>query len=140
GSIQKVEDKGALVTLPYGVSGFCPIKQLGKKDESKVNAEDVLEFKIHEFDKSNRRIVVSHVAVWKDAQKIQDDEVKTERKRQTDKTRKALSQVRSKVHKTTLGSEQDILQELKTKMDADEKASKSAAKPKKAATKKKTDE
>jgi small subunit ribosomal protein S1 len=140
GNIVKMDDKGALITLPYGVEGFCPIKQLVKEDEGKINVEDVLEFKVLEFDKSNRRIVVSHMAVWKEAQKIQDDEVRTERKKQADKTRKAISQVRSKVQKTTLGSEQDVLQALKDKMTADENAAKEEAKTKKATPKKKADE
>ncbi|MBT3303539.1 MAG: 30S ribosomal protein S1 [Bacteroidetes bacterium] len=140
GNVIKVDDKGAVVTLPYGVEGFCPIKQLVKEDESKVNVEDVLEFKVIEFDKSNRRIVVSHISVWKEALKVQDEEVKADRRKQSDKTRKAISQVRSKVQKTTLGSEQDVLQALKDRMTADENAAKAEAKPKKADPKKKADE
>lgn len=120
GSIAKIEDKGALITLPYNIEGFCPIKQLQKEDESKAKADEVLEFRVIEFNKSDRRIVVSHTQIWKEEARHKADEDKAKKKKQVDRTRKAISQVRQKVQKATLGDEFEGLQELKDKMAAAE--------------------
>ena len=139
GSVVKVDDRGAVLTMPYGVEGFCPSKQLLKEDNGKIEVDEVLEFKVTEFDKVNRRVILSHIQVWKEAQKAQKEEQVAEKKKQTDKTRKAISRVRSKIQKSTLGSEQDILQELKEKL-TEEEAIETAKKKKKAAPKKEEDE
>jgi small subunit ribosomal protein S1 len=125
GAITKIDDKGASITLPYNIEGFCPAKQLILENDSKPNIDDVLEFKVSEFDKSNRNVIVSHLHVWKDQQKLKKEEEVSKKKKTEEHTRKVLSQVRSKVKKTTLASELDILQEIKDKMVADEKTSKS---------------
>jgi len=135
GSVAKIDDKGATVILPYGIEGFCPAKQLVKENELKVNVEDTLEFKVIEFDKANRKITLSHISVWKEAQKEKQEDEKAEKKKQIEKTRKAISQVRASVKKSTLGSEQDILAELKEKL-VEEETQKAATKSKKSSKKK----
>jgi len=139
GSVTRVDDKGALVILPYGIEGFCPIKSLVRENELKVNVEDTLEFKVVEFDKANRKITLSHISVWKEAQREKQEDEKAEKKKQIDKTRKAISQVRASVKKSTLGSEQDILAELKEKF-IEEETKKATSKTKKSSKKKESDE
>jgi len=57
-------DKGAVLELPYGLEGFCAAKNLAKEDNSKAEVGDSLDFKVLEFSKDDRRIVLSHKAVW----------------------------------------------------------------------------
>jgi len=57
-------DKGAVLELPYGIEGFCSAKNLVKEDGDKIEAGDSLDFKVLEFSKDDRRIVLSHKATW----------------------------------------------------------------------------
>lgn len=135
GTISKIDEKGATVILNYGIEGFCPLKQLVRENDQKVNVDTILEFKVTEFDKVNRRIVLSHLAVWKEQQKAKIEDEKAEKKKQQEKTRKAISKVRASVKKSTLGSEQEILAELKEKL-IEEESRKASARAKKGSKKK----
>ncbi len=66
-TITGLEEKGAVVQLPYGVEGFVPKKQLQKEDGKQLMADMEAEFKVIEFSKENRRIVLSHTRTWQDA-------------------------------------------------------------------------
>ncbi|MBL0739586.1 30S ribosomal protein S1 [Chryseolinea lacunae] len=57
-------DKGAVLELPYGIEGFCAAKNLAKEDNSKTEVGESLDFKVLEFSKDDRRIVLSHKAIW----------------------------------------------------------------------------
>ncbi|HEY3404430.1 MAG TPA: 30S ribosomal protein S1 [Ohtaekwangia sp.] len=57
-------DKGAVLELPYGIEGFCAAKNLAKEDNSKAEVGESLDFKVLEFSKEDRRIVLSHKALW----------------------------------------------------------------------------
>ncbi|MCZ2140022.1 MAG: 30S ribosomal protein S1 [Bacteroidia bacterium] len=86
GTVLKTEDKSAIIALPYGVEGYAPIKQLQREDKTTAKEDEVLEFKVTEFNKENKRIVVSHTAIWKaDAA----EEKKAEEKKRTDEKEKA---------------------------------------------------
>ena len=60
GTVLSVNDKGAVIGLPYGVEGFNPSKHLIKADKKQAQVEEVLDFKVIEFNKDSKRIVVSH--------------------------------------------------------------------------------
>ncbi|MFN8885917.1 MAG: 30S ribosomal protein S1, partial [Cyclobacteriaceae bacterium] len=57
-------DKGASLELPYGIEGFCSAKNLAKEDGGKVEAGEAHDFKVLEFSKEDRRIVLSMKAIW----------------------------------------------------------------------------
>jgi small subunit ribosomal protein S1 len=57
-------DKGVMLELPYGIEGFCSSKNLSKEDGSKAEVGDALDFKVQEFSKDDRKIVLSHKAMW----------------------------------------------------------------------------
>jgi small subunit ribosomal protein S1 len=57
-------DKGAILELPYGIEGFCAAKNLAKEDNAKAEVGESLDFKVLEFSKEDRRIVLSHKAMW----------------------------------------------------------------------------
>jgi small subunit ribosomal protein S1 len=67
GTVIKVGDKGDIVALQYGVEGFCPNKHSVKEDGSALKVDEVAEFKIIEFNKENKRLVISHSRIWEDA-------------------------------------------------------------------------
>ncbi|MEA3494798.1 MAG: 30S ribosomal protein S1 [Bacteroidota bacterium] len=131
-SVARIDEKGATITLPYNIEGYAPAKHLLKEDNSKIKEDDVLVFMIIEVDRNNRKITVSHTRTWKEAIKAQKDKEYAKKKKEADSTRKTLRGVKSKVKKTTLGSEQDVLKELKDKMIAEEnkQKNKKTAKPK----------
>jgi small subunit ribosomal protein S1 len=69
GSVHKAtiiskNDKGAVLELPYGIEGFVAAKNLAKEDNSKAEVGESLDFKVLEFSKDDRRIVLSHKAIW----------------------------------------------------------------------------
>lgn len=112
-SLISQEDKGGIVQLPYGLEAFVPTKYLKKEDGSMVKVEETVPVKILEFERKDKRIIVSHTGVWKDEK---DEEVATERK----ETRKKMKEVNDGGDKSTLG-DLDVLSELKQKMQKAEK-------------------
>ena len=116
GTILKIEDKSAIVALPYGVEGYAPLKQLQKEDKKTAKEDEVLTFKVTEFNKDNRRIVLSHTALWKEEEIVKKDaEVKT-KEVEKEKVAKAAKKINESNEKSTFG---DIggLAELKAKME-----------------------
>jgi small subunit ribosomal protein S1 len=63
-TIVSKNDKGAVLELPYGIEGFAAAKNVAKEDGSKAEVGDALDFKVLEFSKDDRRIVLSHKATW----------------------------------------------------------------------------
>ncbi|MBP9185997.1 MAG: 30S ribosomal protein S1 [Bacteroidia bacterium] len=101
GTVLKIEDKSATIALPYGVEGYAPIKQLQREDKTTAKEDEVVEFKVTEFNKENKRIVVSHTALWK-ADAIEEKKV-DEKKRTDDKEKvtKAAKKVNDGNEKST---------------------------------------
>ncbi|MBX2846238.1 MAG: 30S ribosomal protein S1 [Saprospiraceae bacterium] len=107
------EDKGGIVQLPYGLEAFVPTKYLKKEDGSMAKVEETISVKILEFERKDKRIIVSHTGVWKDEK---DMEVRNERKA----TRKKMKDINETSEKSTLG-DLDVLNQLKEKMQKAEK-------------------
>ncbi|OCX51322.1 30S ribosomal protein S1 [Mucilaginibacter sp. PPCGB 2223] len=132
GTVLKVTDKGAIVALPYGVEGFVPTKHMVKEDGKSLKADDTGEFKIIEFNKENKRIVISHARIWEEARaeaRVQEFE---SRKKEAKVASNAVKKVKDSVEKSTLG-DLSVLAQLKEQMEgAESKARKAPAAPKKA--------
>jgi len=105
GTIKEKNDKGAVVTFTDGVEGFAPGRHLEKEDGTKLSKGDTSEFKVLEFSKEYRRVVVSHTAIFKEQEK---------------RNMKVAAKKSAEAEKTTLG---DIggLADLKKKMEAGSK-------------------
>ena len=117
GLVTRKDDKGALVQLPYGLEGFAPNRHLNKEDGKQVQADETAQFVVIEFDRNEKRIVLSHTRIW---EQVKADEKNAERKEarvEADQTKKAVKNIQSKVEKTTLG-DLGILAELKKKMES----------------------
>jgi small subunit ribosomal protein S1 len=127
GKVAEITDKGAVIILEEGVEAFCTTRHLQKEDKSPVAVGDELSFKVIEFNRDAKRILVSHLRTWE------------ERKEAPAKAKKAAKAEEPalelpKVEKTTLG-DLSVLADLKASMEAEEKPAKKAP-AKKAAAKK----
>ncbi|MCT1532362.1 30S ribosomal protein S1 [Sphingobacterium daejeonense] len=123
GTVIKVGDKGDIVALQYGVEGFCPNKHSVKEDGSALKVDEVAEFKIIEFNKENKRLVISHSRIWEDAKAEARIEEFNARKKEAKAANSAVKKVKDSVEKSTLG-DLDVLAQLKEQMEDDEKKSK----------------
>lgn len=119
GTVTKKDDKGATVQLQYGLEGYAPARHLRKEDESNVAADETTQFVIIEFDRNDKRIMVSHTKVWEQGKIEEKEAAKKDAKAESDKTKSAVKNIQAKVEKSTLG---DIgaLAALKDKMKQDE--------------------
>jgi len=118
GTVSRRDDKGALVQLPYGLEGFAPNRHLSKEDGKTIGADETEQFMVIEFDRNEKRIVVSHTRIWEQG-KIQEAETaKKEARTEVENTRKAVKNVQNKVEKATLG-DLGVLADLKKKMEND---------------------
>ncbi len=130
GTIISSSDKGYIITLPYGVEGFCPMRHSSKEDGSQPKVDEVIDFKVIEFSKENKKIILSHSRVYQDtfaAEKAkQDSNIRAEAK----STQQAVKKVKESLEKTTLG-DLGALAGLKKDMEATEKKAKVVKKPKK---------
>ena len=120
GTVVDLMDKGAVVALPYGVEGFATPRHLVKEDGAQAKQDEKLDFKVIEFNKSAKRIIVSHSRVFEDEKRAEDT---TKRKAQGRSAKKAVKAVNDNIEKTTLGDISDLAA-LKTQMEKDEKKEK----------------
>ncbi|MDE7338263.1 MAG: 30S ribosomal protein S1, partial [Bacteroidales bacterium] len=116
-------DLGAVGVLPYGVVGFCPARHMVKADGSTLKAEEQADFKVIEFSKDNKRIVVSHTRIHQEEAAEERAKTENENRKNADNTAKAVKKLNESSEKTTLG---DIaaLSNLKDAMEAAEKKDK----------------
>ncbi len=125
GTVLEYVDKGAKISLPYGVEGFATKKHMTKEDGTLAKSEEKLPFKVIDFSKEGKRIIVSHARTWEDEKQSSEA---NEKKSEADNVKKVTRKLKSSAEKTTLG---DIkgLAELKSEMEKGEiKKKKEAAK------------
>ena len=123
GTVLKVQDKTGIISLPYGVEGYAPAKHMKKEDNSKVNVDDVLDFKVLEFNKDAKKIIVSHTLTYTDEVEGGYSSGSGAKKKTSGKSgggsSKAVKDLNAKQEKTTLG-DLDALTALKEKMEKGE--------------------
>jgi small subunit ribosomal protein S1 len=118
GTILSNVDKGAVIALPYGVEGFAPQRHLMKQDGAAAKNEEILDFKILEFSKDTKKIIVSHTKTWDNTpEKGEENETK---KAEKAVEKKAVKKVKENVEKTTLG-DISALSDLKSEMEENER-------------------
>lgn len=116
GTITSVNDKGGVVALPYGLEGFAPTRHLLKQDGTTAKAEETLEFKVLEFAKDQKKIIVSHTKINQEVEEAKEKEVVKAKKEDADSTKKAIKKMKDSQEKTTLGDIQ-ALSDLKNEME-----------------------
>ncbi|HZH54235.1 MAG TPA: S1 RNA-binding domain-containing protein, partial [Sphingobacteriaceae bacterium] len=119
GTVIKVGEKGNIVALPYGVEGFAPAKHSVKEDGTSLVADETIDFKIIEFNKENKRLVISHSRIWEDERAEARVEEFNNRKKEAKAATSAVKKVKDSVEKSTLG-DLDVLAQLKQQMEGEE--------------------
>ncbi|WP_236980933.1 30S ribosomal protein S1 [Membranihabitans maritimus] len=107
-TIVKVDDRGAIVQLPYGLEAFAPIKHIRKEDGTMGQVDESMTFKVLEFNRDDKRILVSHLRYLEDIQKEADQKVRNEKRQQRVETRKTIQKQQGKIERTTLGDLSDL--------------------------------
>ena len=116
GTIIEMLEKGAVVSLPYGVEGFATPKHLIKDDNSQAQLDEKLEFKVIEFNKDAKRIIVSHSRIHED---LSDDSRKKSNNKRTGSRKEGGNEPTAAIpamEKTTLGDIEELAA-LKEKLD-----------------------
>ena len=107
GTIVELVEKGAVIALPYGVEGFATPKHLVKEDGSNAVVDEKLNFKVIEFNKDSKRIILSHSRIFEDEVKAEKAEAKKATKRAPKKAAEETAAVPA-VEKTTLGDIEEL--------------------------------
>ena len=123
GTIISTSDKGVIVSLPYGVEGFCPNRHLKKEDGTTAKVDETLDFKVIEFSKENKKIILSHSRIWEDKQNAAAEVETAEKEKAAKNTKRAVKQINDNVERTTLG-DLDVLATLKENLEKEEKGGK----------------
>ena len=113
-TIIEMLDKGAVVALPYGVEGFATPKHLVKEDGSQAQLDEKLEFKVIEFNKDAKRIILSHSRIFEDAAKAEEKAEKKATKKSSKKEEAPM--IQNQAASTTLG-DIDALAALKEQLE-----------------------
>jgi len=115
GTIIAQSDKGYTISLPYGIEGFCFNRSLQKEDKSNPKVEEILPFKVIEFQKDAKKINLSHTKTWQETKEDEEKRVASEEK----KKKKEIDKINESAEKTTLG-DLDIFKTLKQDMEKKE--------------------
>lgn len=135
GIVVEVMDRGAVISLPYGVEGFATPKHLVKEDGSQIQVDEKLQFKVIEFNKDAKRIILSHSRIHEDAKHADKAD---EDKKQVKKAKKEEVPATPIIEKTTLGDIQELA-DLKDQMVSEAAEKLVAKEAKKTAKAKKTE-
>ena len=121
GTIVEMLDKGAVIQLEYGVEGFATPKHLVKEDGTQAQKGEKLQFKVIEFNKDSKRIILSHSRIFEDVQRAEAREAREAKKatRKAAAPKEEASAIQNQAASTTLG-DLDALAELKAKMKSGE--------------------
>ncbi|MDR2979118.1 MAG: S1 RNA-binding domain-containing protein, partial [Bacteroidales bacterium] len=119
GTVVEIFDKGAIVALPYGVEGFVTPKHMVKEDGIPAKLDEKLNFKVIEFNKSSKRIILSHSRTFEDLRK--DDGTSSGKPRSaSEETKLATKKLKASLERTTFGDITELAA-LKEEMEATEK-------------------
>ena len=115
GTIIEMLDKGAVIALPYGVEGFATPKHLVKEDGSHAKVDEKLNFKVIEFNKDSKRIILSHSRIFEDEARAEKQAERKAKRQAPRKAEEAAPAATTPLERTTLG-DIDALAALKEKL------------------------
>ena len=118
-TILRRDDRGAIVQLPYGLEAFAPIKHVRKEDNTLAEVDEVLTVKVIEFNRDDKRILVSHLRYLEDIRREADEQVKKQRNEERNQTTKAVKKQQSSIEKSTLG-DLDVFSQLKDQLSQED--------------------
>lgn len=121
GVVGKVTDKGAVINFTtYGVEGFAPYRHLMKENGTPAKTDETLDFKVIEFSKENKKLVVSHTRLFEEAKASEKQARENERSREESEASRNVKKIKDSQEKTTLG-DLSVLSALKDEMINSEK-------------------
>ena len=131
-TVTRKDDRGYTVQLPYGLEAYAPVKHMKKDDNTQAAMDEILTVKVIEFNRDDKKIVVSHAKFNDDVRKEADETVKKEKEVEKLVTKKAVEKVASKVEMTTLGEiegfsalKEQLQENAKAKLEASSTAKES---------------
>ncbi|MCX6234146.1 MAG: 30S ribosomal protein S1 [Bacteroidetes bacterium] len=127
GTVASSSEKGHIVTLPYGVEGFCPMRHASKEDGTTIKVDDTLDFKVIEFSKENKKIILSHSKIFQELAVVEKSKQMELVKSEAKSTRRAVKKIKDNLEKTTLG-DFEALANLKSDMEKTERKDKETRK------------
>ncbi|MBK6362214.1 MAG: 30S ribosomal protein S1 [Saprospiraceae bacterium] len=133
-TVIKKDDRGAIVQLPYGLEAFSPTKHLKKEDNSSVNVDETVTFKVIEFNRDDKRIIVSHSRYLEDIRKEANEMVASEKDKEVQEIKKVVKKTQSQVELSTFGDIEgfsELAGQLANSAVAPKEETKKAAAPKK---------
>ncbi len=116
--ILRRDDRGAIVQLPYGLEAFAPIRQIKKEDGTLADVEERLMFKVIEFNRDDKRIVVSHTRYYGDLKKDQEDKARATEQSDAQKARETAQKFQKTQEHATMG-EVEGFAEIKEQLKKD---------------------
>jgi small subunit ribosomal protein S1 len=119
-TVLSVEDKGSVVLLPYGLEAFSPKKHTAKQAGGFLALDEKAEFKVIEFNRNDKKIIVSHARIWEEETQEMIEAEKKEKKAEREKQTAKVKDMQKSIEKTTLG-DLSALSDLKEKMDKEGK-------------------
>ncbi len=123
GTIINTSDKGVVVSLLYGVEGFCPNRHLKKEDGTTAKVDEKLPFKVIEFSKENKKIILSHSRIWEDKAAAEAEAENESKEKAQRSAKRVVKQINDSVERATLG-DLEVLNELKENFEKAEKENK----------------
>lgn len=106
GTIAEFVEKGAVIALPEGVEGFATPKHLVKQDGTQAQAGETLDFKVIEFNKDSKRIILSHSRIFEDEAKA--EKAAEKKAKRAPKAEKPEAPATPAIEKTTLGDIEEL--------------------------------
>jgi small subunit ribosomal protein S1 len=119
GTVLTVNDKGAIIQLPYGVEAFAPMRHIQKEQGGAAKSDEVLDFKVIEFNKDSKKIIVSHTNIFKEEQASEKAKAEGDAKSEAEEQKKAMKKLNENVEKSTLG-DIEALANLKDALNKEE--------------------
>ncbi|HHJ49590.1 MAG TPA: 30S ribosomal protein S1 [Phaeodactylibacter sp.] len=127
-TVLRKDDRGAILQLPYGLEAYSPLKHLRKEDGTMAEVDEVLTVKVIEFNRDDKRIMVSHLRYLEDIRREADESVRNEKREERKSIKRAIKKQQSSIERSTLG-DLDVFSQLKEQL-------KKAGQPKKEEPKK----
>ena len=119
GTVINANDKGVLVSLPYGVEGFCPSRYMKKEDGTPAKVDDSLEFKVLEFNKESKKIILALPKVEEEKEGKTAEEKAAEKAAK--QAKRTVKEINDNIEHSTLG-DLEVLAGLKENLEKQEKA------------------
>ena len=123
GTVTALVEKGATITFPDGVTGFCSNRNLVKEDGTSAHEGETLPFKVTEFSRGSKKITLSHTRTYEEVRRDEAKKEVREKESEANSTQKAVRKLKDNLEKTTLGDISDLA-DLKSRLEAEEKAGK----------------